>query len=244
MLGWNVESIRQIELAKWPRFVELVQSRGPLGVAHEATSLSGQDLGAHNTIMAFAYVLALTAHKKDSISVLDWGGSLGHYAVLARALLPKVAIEYHIKDVPLMCQSGREVHPDVSFHEDDGCLKRSYDLVMACSSLQYSEDWRGVLRILAAAAQDYLLVTRLPVVSRVASFPVVQRPSPYGYLTEYAGWFVNRNELLVHMNDLGMELCREFLVDERHHVEGAPEQCEYVGFLFQPCTQKAGLAAR
>ena len=31
----------------------------------------------------------------------------------------------------------------MTFHEDDSCLDRTYDLVLASSSLQYAPDWRG-----------------------------------------------------------------------------------------------------
>jgi hypothetical protein len=32
--------------------------------------------------MAYGYVLVRAAWSKDSLSVLDWGGALGHYAVI------------------------------------------------------------------------------------------------------------------------------------------------------------------
>jgi hypothetical protein len=40
----------------------------------------------------------------------------------------------------------------VDFREDESCLERTYDLVVASSSLQYAEDWRGLLDRIAAAA--------------------------------------------------------------------------------------------
>ena len=59
-------------------------------------------------------------------------------------------IEYHCKDVPLLCKVGRELQPTATFHEDEeDCFGRDYDLVMASGSLEYSEDWKGVLRRLA-----------------------------------------------------------------------------------------------
>jgi putative methyltransferase (TIGR04325 family) len=232
--GWNVASVAQTQRSKWDEFRRAVQGTGPLGVAHEAARPSAEDYAAHNTVACFGYVLALAARGKDRLSLLDWGGGLGHYAVLARALLPDTALDYHCKDLPLLCRAGREVLPDATFHEDDGAaLARRYDLVLASSSLQYSRDWRGTLAGLAAAAAGYLYVTRLPVVRRAPSFVVVQRPHRYGYHTEYLGWFLNREELLGHARGLGVELVREFLIQERPAVPGAPEQPEYRGFLFR-----------
>ena len=37
--------------------------------------------------------------------------------------------------------SGVPSSPTVQFHDDDACLERTYDLVFASSSLQYSEQW-------------------------------------------------------------------------------------------------------
>jgi len=168
------------------------------------------------------------------LSVLDWGGGLGHYYVLARALVPDLDLEYHCRDLPAMCAKGRELLPEVRFHEsDESCMGRRYDLVLASSSLQYSEDWRGTAGRLAQMTESYLYITRTPVVRRAASFVVVQRPHGLGYDTEYPGWFLNLQELLTGVQALGMELVREFLIDERPFVRNAPEQGEYRGFLWR-----------
>ena len=55
---------------------------------------------SHNTTMCYAYVLALTARKKDSISILDWGG----YSYLTiKEILPGVQIDYYCKETSVMC---------------------------------------------------------------------------------------------------------------------------------------------
>jgi putative methyltransferase (TIGR04325 family) len=232
--GWSDESILAAQRERWPAFVAALAGPGPLGVAHESPAIGREDLAAHHTVMAFAYVLARAARGRDRLSLLDWGGGIGHYAALARVLMPEVELEYDCRDLPLLCRHGRTLFPNATFHEDDGCLDRTYDLVLASSSLQYREDWRGTLAGLARATGGWLFVTRLPVVRRVPSFVVVQRPSAHGYHTEYAGWFLNRGELLDEGARLGLALEREILIDERAVVAGAPEACEYRGFLFRP----------
>jgi putative methyltransferase (TIGR04325 family) len=237
--GWNVESIVQTQKAKWSEFQHLMQPPNnvgaPVGVAHEAPVPSNTDYAAHNTMMAFAYVIALTAHKKGQISLLDWGGGIGHYYVISKALLPEVTIDYHCKDLPLLCEVGRELLPEANFYEnEEDCFARTYDLVLASSSLHYSEDWQRIAQRLALATGSYLYVTRLPIINRKASFVVVQRPYQFGYETEYLCWFLNREEFLIHMSTLEMDLVREFLIQEKPHVYGAPEQGDYRGFLFRP----------
>jgi len=232
--GWNVESVANSQREKWLRFVSLATGSGPLGISHEAAVPGNTDDGAHATIVTFGYVAALASRHSDSLSILDWGGGAGHYGVLARALLPGVALDYHCKDMPRLCATGRELQPEATFHEDEAsCFSRRYDLVMASGSMHYSRDWRVTMRALATAADGWLYLTRIPLVKTVPSFVVRQRPYMHGYDTEYCGWFLNRTEILDHAAAIGLSLTREFLVPEAPPVENAPERCQYGGFLFR-----------
>ena len=232
--GWNVESIVETEKAKWTQFVRAVEGAGPLGIAHEALEMSGNDLNAHNALMTFAYVLARAGRSRNRLSILDCGCGLGHHYVFSKALLPEVELDYHGRDLPLICEAARSILPDVTFHDDeDSCFRRRYDLVVAMTSLHYSEDWRTVAEKLAAACKEYLFIARLPVVSDTPSFVVVQRPYAYGYDTEYIGWYLNRDEFLGHLHGLGMGLVREFLNLDQVDVRGAPEHGDYRSFLFR-----------
>jgi putative methyltransferase (TIGR04325 family) len=167
--------------------------------------------------------------------MLDWGGGPGHYAVLARALVPGIELEYWSKDVPTLASLGRELLPDERFADDDSCLERRYDLVLASGSLQYAEDWQTMLARLAGATTGYLYVTRIPVALESESFVVLQRAYRYGYDTEYLGWVVNRAELLEVAREAGLELVREVLLPDYLAAEGAPEApVDHRGFLFAP----------
>jgi putative methyltransferase (TIGR04325 family) len=186
-------------------------------------------------MMSYGYVLARVARGKDTLSLLDWGGSAGHYYLYSKALLPEVGIEYYCHDVPVLCQLGKELLPEVQFHEDPAALlNRQYDLVLSSSSLHYFDDWRGTTRRLAAAAGEFLYVARLQTVSRVPSFVVVQRPyHSGGYQTEFLSWFLNRQEFVTCAGESGLELVREFIFAEEWRVRGAPENGASRGFLFR-----------
>jgi putative methyltransferase (TIGR04325 family) len=239
--GWNDQSVVRTQLDRWPAFAASVAGTGPLGLSHEAASPGPTDYGTHNTVMSFAYVLARAAQDRSRISMLDWGGGIGHYYAYGRALLPDVGLDYHCRDLPLLADGGRSIHPDGVFHStDETALSRSYDLVMASSSLQYAHDWRGTLAKLVAVAGRYVYVTRQPFVAEGPSFVVVQRPSRYGYLTAYPGWFLNRDEFLAEARGLGLGLIREFLIAERPLVPKAPTQADYRGFLFSAPQTRAG----
>ncbi len=236
--GWNVAAISAAYREKWPAYLRAIDGTGPLGVNHEmqhAEDIGTEDLGAHNTLISFAYVLALAARGRDRISLLDWGGGIGHYLPLARAVLPGVEIDYHCKDVGVLAEHGRELFAEATFYDDDSCLDRRYDLVMASGSLQYAPDWPATLTGLAGATAGLLYVARAPVAVRAASFVVLQRAHDYGYDTEYVGWVFNRDELLAVAGGAGFTLVREFLVAAQLAAAGAPEApVGHRGFLFAP----------
>ena len=236
--GWDVDAVVASYRAKWPSYVQALHAPKPLGVYHEVVSggtVEAHDREAHNMLVSFAYVLALAARGKTRMSMLDWGGGLGHYFALSRAVLPHVELEYHCRELPKVAAAGRELLPEATFHTDDTCLDRRYDLVLASSSLQYAPDWRKMLGSLATATAGYLFVTRVPLALHAPSFVVLQRAHRYGYETEYLGWVLNRAELLRAADAASLELAREFLLFGQIDAEGAPERpVEHRGFLFRP----------
>ncbi len=231
--GWDVDSVLNVYRAKWPEFVKQLEGAKPFGVSHESDLSSQTDPIFHNIMMSYGYALGLASRLKTSISLLDWGGGIGHYYLISRALIPDLEIDYHCKDVPVLAEYGRELFPQAHFYTDDSCLKRQYDLVLASTSLHYSQDWAAILRGLTRASRGYIFITQLPIVHQCRSFVMVQRPYTYGYDTEYLGWCINRQEFLECAEAEGVELVREFIVGYQPQIRYAPEQCEYRGYLFR-----------
>lgn len=238
--GWNVAGVADSQKRKWRDYAESLQATGPLGVNHEDPEKSNTgNVRDHNTLISYAYVLALAAHEKMSMSLLDWGGGMGHYYLLSQTVMPGVKIEYHCHDVPLLCQAGRDVLPQAHFYEKpDESFSRRYDLVLASSSVWYEEDWRSVLRRLIEVSNPYLYITRMIFVNHASSYVAMQRPKSFGYRTEYLCWILNRQEFLDHVLSRGMELVREFLICDAQHIHCAPEQGDYRGFLFRKHEEK------
>jgi putative methyltransferase (TIGR04325 family) len=234
MKGWTDPDVASAVEQNWPNLVRNLQGPGPLGVAHFPWSSTRENAGYHNAMMSYGYVLAFAAGKKDSISLLDWGGGTGHYYLYSKTLLPALTVEYHCYDVPSLCAVGRKLLPDAHFHDDPKDFAgNQFDLVISSSSLQYFEDWRGVLRQMATATGEFLYVARLQMVSRSPSFVVEQRPYRSGYYTQCLSWFLNRDEFISCAEELGLELVREFIFLEQWAVRGAPEKPEGRGFLFR-----------
>lgn len=229
--------------AKWPRFRALVDGTGALGVSHESDLSTRDDLATHNTVMSFAYVAARTA-RDGRLSILDWGGGPGHYALFARAVLPGVEVAYASRDLPAIAALGPDLLPEDRFFGDDRCFDERYDLVVASGSMHYVPEWQGTFRRLAGAARRSLFVTRFPI-TEGPSFVYVQRvPEEYGYgagLTIY-GWCLGREAFLAEAAAAGFHLAREFVVGEDWQVAGAPSPCLVRGFLFDRAGDEPGQA--
>jgi putative methyltransferase (TIGR04325 family) len=224
MRGWDVEAVVERGAASWQALVQTAEGNGVLAT----------DVVTHNLRMCFAYALGVAASGRSDLTVLDWGGGLGQYGVLATALFPDVTIAYHCRDLPLMTAAGRQLQPQATFHDSDAeAFAGRYDMVMASSSLQYVPDWRSTLTQLVKCSTRYVFITRQPFVEHSPSFVVIQRPFAHGYNTEYAGWALNRNEFVDAAERAGCVLRREVLTGEDPYVAGAPEQPTYRGFLFE-----------
>jgi putative methyltransferase (TIGR04325 family) len=229
-IGWSVDSVINTEKAKWDAFCRNLEGSGPLGFSHEHTDLSViRNPNFHNVHISYAYVLALAAHKKDSISVLEWGGALGHYYLVGKAVLPDVTIDYHVKEVPLMAKAGRQLNPEVHWYDDESCLDRDYDLIMMTGCIPYLQDWADVLHRIAPSVKKYLFLFRLPVVEHSPSFVAIQRL----YHSQMLHQQLNQAEFLETVKNTGLSLVREFVVGDRPYIKGAPEQCEIRGWLFK-----------
>jgi putative methyltransferase (TIGR04325 family) len=232
--GWNVQAIVDLQRANWPVWRASVAAPHLLGLNFEAAVPKHLELAQHNTLLAFAYVAARAAQGRESLSLLDWGGGLGHYALLTRGLFPDLRLEYICHDLPLFCEAGRALLPEDRFFDDaEAALQGRYDLVLASSSLWYERDWKERLAQLAEASKGWVYVTRQIVVEGAPSFVALQRPAAFGYPTEYLCWILNRQELLDHARSLGLAFEREFMIHPGPAIQGAPVHGDYRGYLFR-----------
>lgn len=233
VIGWNDQSVADAQEKHWPTLVGNLQGQWPLGVSHLPWQTTREDRADHNVMMSYGYVLALAARKKDTLSILDWGGGVGHFYLYSKALLPDVEYQYHSYDVANLCRVGRSLLPEIHFSEDENdFLGRRYDLVISGSSLHYFEDWRREALKLAAVTHELLYVSRLQVVMRAPSFVAAHKINLMGY-GEFQSWCINRQEFLNCIEACGLELLREFVYYHKWIIRGVPEKGEYRGYLFR-----------
>ena len=232
--GWDNQSIVEAERAKWKAFKNNLREPGPLGFSHEhADPTATRNVSFHNIHLTYAYVLALAGRNKTELSVLDWGGGLGHYYELGKAMVPGLNLRFDCREVPLICEAGRELCPDVRFFEDDSCLANRYDLVMVNGSLGYFPNWKELLGKLAQSVKQYFFLTRILTVKQVPSFLTLQHTTVYDYNSDMVMQVFNETELMDLITETGLRLVREFVVGDGPTISGAPEQCRDCGWLFE-----------
>ena len=183
----------------------------------------------HVKYLTYAFVLALAAREQQTLSVLDYGGNLGEYYWIGRAVVPGINLDYHCKELPGVAAAGLALNPTVTWHTDDSCLSRTYDLVMLCSSLECVPHWRETLRHAAGAAHRYLFIQAVLTVSTVPSFVGRHRT---GGRTRVLN-LLNRSEIIATIEGTGLQLRQEFAIGGHPMVANAPEQPGRTGWLFE-----------
>lgn len=230
--GWNSRQAAASKSASWEAFNRHL--RGPAPLSFPCENIYPDNLRnvlLHNDHITYGYVLALAAHRKDLLAVLDWGGGMGHYYQLGKALLPGVQLAYHCMEVPLMAEAGQRLNPEVHWHTNRSYLSHAYDLVIANGSLQYVEDWVTTLRELCQVIQPggYLFLGDAIFVEKETSFVVVQR----AYGIKILCHVFNRWELLKSVEDNGLGLVREFIDGCCPRIKGSRERGDMGAWLFK-----------
>ena len=239
---WDELSQAEVTRRNWPTVAERVAGTGPLDMLPYRSG--ERDLAAHNMLMTFLYALARAARHTDRISLLDWGGGAGHYALVARRMLPDVTLDVVVKELPGLCKVGRELNPDVSFvSSDEECFGRTYDFVLANGSVHYAEDWKMQVARLATATDRWLMINGLPSVRQVPGYVVTQRMRRAGFGGEFVSHVVNRHEFLEHVLAQKLVLVRELMAWGAVRYRGAPEDTTGAGFLFER-PSKAGVLSQ
>ncbi len=238
--GWNEQAVMDVYANELQTMRERLDAGIPIGLRELDANARFDEVFNHNLAQTWGWVLGRAAGQSAELSVLDWGGALGHYYVWARALRPDLKLDYTVKEMPIFAEQGAQLLPEVRFCGDaQQALARQYDLVFASGSLHYEEDWHVLLAQLLEVAQKFVFLTRVPMTTGPA-FVYVQRPYAYGYDTEYPSWCINRDEFLSEVEKCGWQVDREVVTGERVEIVGAPEVVQYRGYLLRPLDSSPG----
>jgi len=151
-------------------------------------------------IQLLASIVALSPQRPTRL--LDFGGGMGIGHVMLRAAIdPSIALDYHIVEGARVCAQGAQLVPEVKFRTNMPDAD-AFDIVYACSSLQYIDDHGSLLATFARYRPKHVLFADVPA-GDVPTFWTAQHTVP-GSSIAYK--FMNLDELVRTMSDLEYKL--------------------------------------
>jgi putative methyltransferase (TIGR04325 family) len=140
-------------------------------------------------------IAALINTQNRVVRVLDFGGGAAlTYTELRKALGDRASVEYHIVESRrLVERARRELASDRSliFHERLPDPLEDVDIVHGQSSLQYIENWSGVVQRLVSYSAEYIVLTDVP----AGEFPSYVSAQTY-YDSVIPHWFFNLDDVI------------------------------------------------
>jgi len=188
-------------------------------------------------------VVASTLTGLAKISVLDFGGGLGIGYLTLLETIPGVVerLEYHIVDLPVVCDAGRELFASakgLAFHDELPDPAKKFDVVYSSSAIQYVEDWQAILRALTAYRAPAFLLSDV----FAGDIPTYCSLQNY-YDSKIVQWFHNLGDMTDTLSSAGYWLgLKTHVAIERKgrsnglEMQNLPEQCrlpETLTLLFQ-----------
>jgi putative methyltransferase (TIGR04325 family) len=179
-------------------------------VAHTEAELHGlADIGLASCAVSRDYILPLVvalALKKDQpLRILDFGGGMASsYPLVMGSVSGGEAVEFHVLESSRICKYGRanfSNYPNLFFHAEMPPLDMSFDIVHAGRSMQYVDDWRGLLQTFVDFKAQYILLAGL-LAGEIKPFVTTQ--NYYG--SKIPVRFLNINEVIQNMESLNYRL--------------------------------------
>lgn len=178
--------------------------------------ISGKVQLAHSLLPLLA---TLNRQQGKMFKVLDFGGGMGVGYMAALECLPKdLPIEYHIVDNAETCRIGEELfrgQRQLYFHEAVPTALADVDVVYFSSSLQYVEDYPGLLMELSQLRAKFFLFVSL----QAGENPIfVSGQINFEDHSVVPCWFFNLEEFLALMTSLQYELMYSSSTDRTYEM--------------------------
>lgn len=153
-----------------------------------------------------AVIAALCPETPDRpLTVVDFGGGMASGFAGLRTSLPRSRpLAFHCVENAAVCAIGRRMFAgfdELHFHDSLDDAPARADIVHAGSSMQYIEDWKGMLARLLRLKPRYLALSDLPA-GDIPTFVSVQSYYDRGM----RHWFWNLDEFVAELSGLGCRL--------------------------------------
>lgn len=187
-----------------------------------AESLAAEGFG--DSVSLLPLVTSICPSRAEVVRILDFGGGPGATFAAVKSAVKRRNIEYHVVENRNVCEIGRKAHShssELTFHDTLPVGLGPVDVVHFGSSIQYVDDWRGLLQKVVAYEPTTLLFTEL----MAGDIPTFASAQNY-YGSRIPMWFLNFNEFNEFLRELGFHLAFR-----------APFRGRYLG-VEQPCPQE------
>lgn len=158
------------------------------------------------------------------IRILDFGGSMGtDYIHLSSSLSIPCTVEYHVVEGKKICDVAGDLFgddPRIHFSSSLPAEPSRVDVVLVGSTLQYVEDYRGLLGRLCGYGAEYVLVSNLPAGDIQATYATGQRNLNGSVV---AAWFFRVAEVVDIMAQNGYSLVFKAASEEEWDQRNFPE---------------------
>ena len=172
----------------------------------------------------------MLAKKNDSLSVVDFGGSLGTTYFQNKYVLDQIKnVSWSIIEQGNFVECGKKYFQDkrLKFYENfEQCLKKERPNILVLSSvLPYLEKPYKFIEDVLNKGFEYILIDRTPFV-QCKDRLTVQRVNPKIYKASYPCWFFDEKKMM-------KILSRKYrLISEFSGVDEANIKSEHKGMLF------------
>lgn len=173
----------------------------------------------------------LLAKKKDSLSVVDFGGSLGTTYFQNKEILDQIKnVRWSIIEQENFIDCGKENFEDkrLKFYKNfKECLEKEKPNILILSSvLQYLEKPYEFIETILKENFEYILIDRTPFVEGKDRI-TVQKVNPKIYRASYPCWFFNKRQMI------NIFLKKYSLVESFYCLDKSNIPSEFRGFVFK-----------
>ena len=163
-------------------------------------------------------------HDGGRVRILDFGGSMGtDYIHLSSSLSIPCTVEYHVVEGKKICDVAGDIFDDdprIHFSSSLPLEPEQFDVVLVGSTLQYVEDYRGLLGRLCAYGAEYVLLSNLPAGDIATTYATGQRNLNGSVV---AAWFFRVAEVVDAMAQNGYSLVFKAASEEEWDQSNFPE---------------------
>jgi putative methyltransferase (TIGR04325 family) len=191
--------------------------------ADAVASLRSEAFVGAGDLALLPFLSALVSYDQDQLAILDFGGGMGiEYLHVVRSLPQGRPLQYYVVEKQSICEAASKLFAgDSRIHFCDSLPEslQHVDIVHTRSSLQYIEDYRGLISRLAEYRPRFFLFVDL-IAGRNPTYATAQQNVRGSVI---ACWFFNVGEILDLMTGLGYRLVFQGKQDRELDQRNLPE---------------------